>query len=49
MWDLGSLTGMEPVLPAVEAQSPNYWTAREFPEATIFNSLVCFWNLLLCL
>ena len=23
--------GIEPVSPAVEAQSPNHWTAREFP------------------
>ena len=24
--------GMEPVPPAVEAQSPNHWTAREVPK-----------------
>ena len=23
---------MEPVPPAVEAQSPNHWTAKEFPK-----------------
>ena len=25
--------GIEPVPPAVEAQSPNHWTTREFLEA----------------
>ena len=24
-------SGMEPIPPTVEAQSPNYWTARELP------------------
>ena len=24
--------GIEPVPPAVEAQSPNHWAAREFPS-----------------
>ena len=24
--------GMEPVLPILEALSPNHWTAREFPS-----------------
>ena len=24
--------GIEPVPPAVEAQGPNHWTAREFPQ-----------------
>ena len=28
--------GIEPVAPAVEAQSPNHWTAREFPTGTHF-------------
>ena len=23
--------GIKPVLPAVEAQSPNHWTTKEFP------------------
>ena len=31
MWDLSSLTGTKTVIPEVEAQSPNHWTAREFP------------------
>ena len=30
MWDLSSLTGIKTVVPEVEAQSPNHWTAREF-------------------
>ena len=29
--------GIEPVPPAVEAQSPNHWTAREFPLLPSFN------------
>ena len=29
--------GIEPKLPAVEAQSPNHWTTREFPQ--IVNSI----------
>ena len=29
MWDLSLI---EPGPPAVEAQSPNHWTAREFPQ-----------------
>ena len=28
--------GVEPVPPAVEAQSPNHWTAREFPLLVSF-------------
>ena len=28
--------GIEPVSPAVEAQTPNHWTAREFPQGTNF-------------
>ena len=35
--DLSSLIGMEPTPPAVEAQSPNQWTAREVP---IFFALI---------
>ena len=27
-------SGMEPVPPAVRAQSPNHWTAREFPRVS---------------
>ena len=34
--DLSSGTRIEPVLPAVEAQSLNHWTAREFPIFHIF-------------
>ena len=29
---LVSRPGVEPVLSAVKTQSPNHWTAREFPE-----------------
>ena len=29
---LASSPGVEPVPPAVEAQSPNHWTARELPN-----------------
>jgi hypothetical protein len=32
--DLASLTRIEPVHPAVEAQKPNHWTARKVPEST---------------
>jgi len=28
--------GIEPVLPAVEVQSPNHWATSEFPETWIF-------------
>ena len=31
-WILVPWPGSEPMPPAVEAQSPNHWTAREFPE-----------------
>jgi len=36
MWDLSSQPEMEPVLPAVEAQSLNHWTAREVPTQKCF-------------
>ena len=39
MQDLSSLTRDEPVPPAVEAQSPNQWTAREFPLFYFFNAV----------
>ena len=35
---LGPWPGIKPVPPAVGAQSPNYWTTREFPEELFFNS-----------
>ena len=35
---LGPWPGIEPVHPAVEAQSPNHWTTREFPP--IFQLLI---------
>ena len=41
-WPRGILVpwpGIEPVPPAVEAQSPNHWTAREFPHAHLFPTL----------
>ena len=28
--------GFEPISPAVEALSPNHWTAREFPRAVLY-------------
>ena len=31
MWDLSTRLGIEPVPPAVGAQSPNPWTTRKFP------------------
>ena len=31
-----SQPGMEPVLPAVEAQSLNHWTSREVPNSIFF-------------
>ena len=31
MWDLSSLTRDQTRVPATKAQSPNHWTAREFP------------------
>ena len=30
--------GIEPMPPAVEAQSPNQWTAREFPLYNFFKT-----------
>ena len=36
MWGLSSLTRIKPVLPPVEAQSPNHWTARKFPWSDHF-------------
>ena len=37
--------GIEPVHPAVEAQSPNRWTTREVPKDTLFNINCCFVNI----
>ena len=31
LWDLSSPTGIKPAPSAVRVQSPNNWTAREFP------------------
>ena len=36
MQDINSQPGIEPVPPAVEAQSPNHWTTREFPSVPFF-------------
>ena len=36
IWDLSSQPEMEPMLPAVEAQSLNHWTAREVPTQKCF-------------
>ena len=32
LWDLSSMTRNQTGSPAVEAQSPNHWTAWEFPS-----------------
>ena len=36
MWDLSSDQGSNLVPPAVEAGSPNHWTAKEFPIIVVF-------------
>ena len=33
-------TGIKPMSPAVETQSPNHWTAREFPVDVFFSSFI---------
>ena len=38
--NLSSRPGMEPVPPAVEAQSLNHWTTREVPRAGILTQAV---------
>ena len=35
LWDLRFQPGIEPGPMALKAQSPNHWTAREFPD-TVF-------------
>ena len=32
LWDLSPRRGIEPRPSAMKAQSPNHWTAREFPN-----------------
>ena len=39
--------GIELVPPAVEAQSPNHWTTREFPSIFIFKCINKFENVFL--
>lgn len=39
MWDSSSLTSDQTYAPQVEAQSFNYWTAREAPSVTALNAL----------
>ena len=34
--------GIEPMPPAMEAQSPSHWTARELPPQPIFFHLVLY-------
>ena len=41
--------GIEPMLPAVEAQSPNHWTTREVPCLYILNRLLSRTDLENCL
>ena len=36
---------IEPGPPAVEVQSLNYWTTRKFPLLTIFDRIVCFFDI----
>ena len=36
-WILVPRPGTEPVPPALEAQSPDHWTAREVPRRCIWN------------
>ena len=43
VWDLSSPPGIEPVLPAVEAWSPNHWTAREVPRDSNVNNNISFY------
>ena len=39
MQDLSSVTlGIKPMPPAMDKQSPNYWTTREFPLANILTT-----------
>ena len=37
MWDISSLTGVEPVPLAVKVQSLDHWTTREVPASFLFN------------
>ena len=41
MWDLSSPARDEPMAPAVEAQSPNHWTARKLPKKCFFKKDFC--------
>ena len=50
LWDLASYPpGIEPMPSAVKTQSPNHWTAREFPQRLVSHPLVegggAFWAL----
>ena len=49
MRDLSSRPGIEPVPPAVEAWSPNHWSAREFPVWSFVCLFVLFCFLFLLL
>ena len=45
LWDLSfksEIPGMELESPTVEAQSPNYWTTREFPRTDTFNKFLIY-------
>ena len=50
MWEISSQTrGIEPTPSAVKVQSPNHWTAREFPSSLFFNNNLknyVFWDFL---
>ena len=45
--DLSSLTRDWTCAPAVEAQSPDHWTAREFPQSAFWTwiKIFCSWHL----
>ena len=48
IWDLSSLTGIEPTLPAVEVQSLNYWTTKEVPFWQFWCLFVCMFPIGKC-
>ena len=45
LWDLSSPLGIETEPLAVKVQSPNHWTAREFPEVPFYYFLFFTSNL----
>ena len=43
MWDLVPQSGIEPVFPALRAQSLNHWTTRKSPRRNVSYIQVCLW------